>query len=269
MRVHASLCSVPVIALAWLGLAAGAMPTAAAATLAGHRALYDLVLETAKGGDIVAAKGRMSYEVEDACDGWTTRQRLEMLISNRDGQDIQMVSDYATWESTDGHRFRFHMKQTTDTAVASQTEGEATTGPEGGEVHYTLPSESTKTLPPGTLLPMAHTAAIIDAARAGKKFIGIPLFDGTSEQGGQDTSITVLDYKPAGDEGAKWPDLLKLPSAHVHVAFFDRKADSTTPEYEVGMRYWANGVGDNMRMDFGTFVMDATMSQFALLPRHC
>ena len=57
----------------------------------------------------------MGYEVTDACDGWAVRQRLTMTITNADGQDIQMASDYATWESKDGLKFRYHMRQTTDT----------------------------------------------------------------------------------------------------------------------------------------------------------
>ena len=241
-----------------------------AAELAAHRALYTLKLETAHSSNVQTATGTMSYEVQDACDGWAVRQRLTLGILNTEGQNIEMVSDYVTWESKSGRDFRFHMKQTTDTATTQQTEGEANTGPQGGQARYTLPAVKAIALPPGTLLPMAHTNAIIEAARVGKKFIGIPLFDGTSEKGAQDTNIVVLDWKPAGQEGQAWPDLLKLPSTHVHVAFFDRKPDSaTTPEYEVGMRYWENGVGDDLRMDFGDFVMGGKMTQFTLLPHRC
>ena len=240
-----------------------------AAELAAHRALYDLKLESAHSSNVQSATGNMSYEVQDACDGWAVQQRLELNIVNSEGQNIQMVSDYVTWESKSGQRFRYRMKQTTDTAVTTQTEGEATTGPQGGEAHYTQPEAKTVKLPPGTLLPMAHTNAIIEAARAGKKFVGIPLFDGTSDKGAQDTNITIVDWKPAGAAGKDWQDLLKLPSTHVHVAFFDRGPEVTTPEYEVGMRYWENGVGDDLRMDFGDFVMDGKMSQFTLLPHRC
>ena len=242
---------------------------ALAADLAAHRAIYNLKLETAQGSNVQAATGSMSYEVQDACDGWAVRQRLTLDITNAEGQNVEMVSDYVTWESKGGHNFRFRMKQTTENATTQQTEGEANTGPQGGEARYTLPSVNKIALPPGTLLPMAHTNAIIEAARAGKKFLGIPLFDGTSEKGAQDTNIVILDWKPAGTEGKAWPDLLKLPSTHVHVAFFDRTRDATTPEYEVGMRYWENGVGDDLRMDFGDFVMDGKMTQFTLLPHHC
>ena len=102
------------------------------AALAAHRAIYNLTLSSSRGGDVVAATGTMGYEVIDACDGWAVRQRLSMTLTNTDGQDIQMVSDYATWESKDGLKFRFHMKQTTDTAVTSQTDGDAIAGAAGG-----------------------------------------------------------------------------------------------------------------------------------------
>jgi hypothetical protein len=41
------------------------------------------------------------------------------------------------------------------------------------------------------------------------------------------------------------------------------------PTYEVGMRYWENGVADDMQMDFGDFVMNAKMDEFKPQPKHC
>src|SRR5208283_936592 len=49
-------------------------------TLAAHRALYSLTLDTGgngTGSDVVGAGGRMGYEVLDACDGWATHQQLD------------------------------------------------------------------------------------------------------------------------------------------------------------------------------------------------
>ena len=211
----------------------------------------------------------MGYEVIDACDGWAVRQRLDMTVTNSDGQDIHMVSDYATWESKDGLKLRFHMRQLTDSAVTSQTDGDASLQRRGGpgQVHYTMPKDNTVALPPGTLFPMAHTAAIIAAAREGKKFLALPLFDGTDENGAEDSSIAILDWKPPF--ATKWPLLSALPSTRVRLAFFDRKPDTVTPNYQVGMRYWENGVADDMQMDFGDFVMNAKMTEFAPQPHKC
>ncbi len=247
---------------------APASPPPQTAMLA-HKALYTLRLDTAKGNDVVAARGTMGYEVTDACDGWAVRQRLRMTITNADGQDVEMASDYATWESKDGLRFRFHMRQTTDTAVTSQTDGEASLQRSGGpgEAHYTSPHDSVSQLPAGTVFPMAHTAAIIAAARDRKHFASLPLFDGTDENGVEDSFIVVLDWKPPMQ--TKWALLSPLPSTRVNIAFFDHSPTSITPSYEVNMRYFENGVADDMKMNFGDFVMGAKMKEFSPQPRRC
>jgi hypothetical protein len=262
----------PATSAAVLALCALALPADAAGlntASAAHRAFYDLKLASSRGGDVIDATGTMGYEVIDACDGWAVRQRLSMTLTNTEGQAVQMVSDYATWESKDGLKFRFHMKQTTDTAVTSQTDGDAKLERVGGpgSAHYSVPEDATKPLPAGTLFPMAHTSAILAAAQAGKKFVSLPLFDGTDDSGAEDSSIVVLDWKkPAPNT---YPLLAGLPSTRVRLAFFDHSSSSETPTYQVGMRYWENGVADNLQMDFGDFVMDAKMSEFKSLPHKC
>jgi len=263
----ASFLLAPILLLLAMALAR----PAAAANFAAHRALYQLTLDTTNGHntDVIAASGTMGYEVVDACDGWAVRQRLQLTITNHDGQDIQMVSDYATWESKDGLSFRFHMKQMTDDAVTSQTDGEASLKSAGGpgEARYTTPSGSTKSLPPGTLFPMAHTAAILDGAQAGKRFLTLPLFDGTVDSGAQDSSVIVL--KTAKPAPSRWPMLSPLASTRIRLAFFDRDPPSETPDYEVAMTYWMNGVADDLQMDFGDFVVDAKLSELKPLAHRC
>src|SRR5690348_13340865 len=167
MRLSAALL-VLLLTLASPALAASTpAPTPAAAGLAAHKALYSLTLATARGSDVVGARGTMGYEVTDVCDGWAVRQRLKMTITNADGQDIVMTSDYTTWEAKNGLKFRFHVRQTTDEAVTSQTDGNASLVRLGGsgEARYTSPHAITTPLPAGTLFPMMHTAAIITAAK--------------------------------------------------------------------------------------------------------
>jgi hypothetical protein len=257
---------IPAAVAALLLLSAG---PSRAADLAAHRALYALTLGSTQGEDVTAATGTMAYEVTDACEAWAVRQRLEMSMTNQHGQQIKMVSDYATWESKDGLRIRFHMRQTTDTAVTEQVDGDAHLDRVGGpgQVHYTTPADTMKPLPAGTYFPMAHTGAIIDAAAEGKRFLSVPLFDGTGDAGAQDTFVTITSWNPPGP--APYPDLAKLASGHVHVAFFDRTRSATNPDYEVGMRYWSNGVADELAMNFGDFVMNGKLTEFTLRPGHC
>jgi hypothetical protein len=84
----------PAFSVAALALCAVALPAHAAGlntASAAHRAIYNLTLNSSRGGDVVAATGNMGYEVIDACDGWAVRQRLSMTLTNSEGQDIQMV----------------------------------------------------------------------------------------------------------------------------------------------------------------------------------
>ena len=260
------------LVLAGLLLASLAHPGAAAqaADLAAHTADYTLKLaSTRNNSDVTAATGTMSYEVIDACDGWAVRQRLSMVLTNRDGQDITMVSDYTTYETKDGLKLRFKMKQTTETAVTGEVAGDATLERTGGPgtVNYTLPEATTKPLPEGTLFPNAHTEAILAAAKAGKKFLTLPLFDGTGPSGAQDSTVVINNWdKPVA---TKWAPLETLPSGRVHIAFFDREAGQQQPEYEVSMRYWDNGVADELAMDFGDFVMAGTLAKLAVTKPGC
>jgi len=247
----------------------GTAGAAAAADLAAHRALYELKLNDAHAGDVSSASGTMAYEVQDVCDGWATRQRLQMTITNHDGQDVQMLSDYTTWESKDGLKLQFRMKQTTDQSVTSDVAGNATLeGPgKAGTATFTSPSTDAKPLAAGTLFPMKHTEALLAAAKDGKKFLALPLFDGTTATGPQDSSIVIGPW--SGTPQGKWPDLTKLASGKFHIAFFDREPDKQQPDYEVSMRYWDNGVADDLDMDFGDFVMDGQLAEFKLLPKGC
>ncbi|HTB45518.1 MAG TPA: cell envelope integrity EipB family protein [Acetobacteraceae bacterium] len=242
--------------------------------MAAHRALYTLTLDnnataSSTTSDVIGATGTMGYEVLDACDGWATHQQLDMVVTNADGQNVHMVSDYTTWESKDGLSFRFHTRQTTDDDVTSQEDGDAKLNGSGGAgvAHYTSPKEMTKVLPVGTLFPMAHTEALLAAARAGKKFITLPLFDGTSDDGAEDSSIVVIDAKPP--TASAYPILSTLASARVHLAFFERTPNSTLPDYEVTMRYWENGIADDLVMNFGDFVMDAKLKDLKPQPHRC
>src|SRR4051812_38117702 len=104
MRLHTALAALLLFADAGASFAANTpatTPVQAASHLAAHKALYALTLDKVRGNEIVGVRGTMGYEVTDSCDGWAVRQRLQMTITNADGQDIQTVSDYATWESKD------------------------------------------------------------------------------------------------------------------------------------------------------------------------
>ena len=95
----------------------------------------------------------------------------------------------------------------------------------------------------------------------------MPLFDGTTAKGAQDSFIVVTKW--GGPAASKWPALATLPGGNFHLAFFDRAASASEPDYEVSMHYYDNGVADNLAMNFGDFTMDGTIASFKLLPGGC
>jgi EipB-like len=269
------------LTLAALGAAALLLPTApraanqpGAEAMVAHRAAYQLTLDRAReNSDIARARGVMVYEVMDACDGWATRQRFSLILTDRDGQERETGSDYSTYETKDGRSLRFSLTQTTQGAVSQRVAGEAEVGPDGsGRARYTDPASKEEALPPGTLLPMLHTIHALAAARGGQRLLVTPLFDGTSAEGAQD-STTVISAWQGPQPNARFPDLSALGSARMRVAFFDRTDTSgggaSAPDYEVGLRYWENGVADELKMDFGDFVVDGRMEELSLLPGGC
>ncbi len=241
---------------------AGASQAGGSAFLAPHKALYDLSLESTHGGGTVAATGTMSFQVTDTCTGWASQQQLRLQLVTREGQSSDMVSDYATLESKDGRHLTFDMRERDNGSVTQQVRGEASTNPSGdGEIRFTLPTRSTMALPRGTLFPMAHTAAIIAAAEAGRKSIDPVLFDGTSADGPTDSYVTILGWQ-APPSQSDYPVLATQPSGRVHVSFFSRDPGSITPDYEIGMRYFGDGVSDRLDMDFGDFTMQGRLASF-------
>lgn len=244
--------------------------------LLAHRAAYRLTLDRARdGSDIQAASGAMAYEMLDACDGWTTRQRFQLTLSDRDGQDVETTSDYSTWESKDGTRMRFSLTQTSQGAVSQRLQGEAQITPEGGTVRYEGAEPRELRLPQGTVLPNMHTILTLNAARQGQRLVAIPLFDGTSAHGAQD-STTVMGPWTAPAAVERFPLLSPLGSVRMRIAFFERNPSgersaggASTPDYEVSLRYWENGVADEMKMEFGEFSVDARMVELQPIPSPC
>lgn len=267
------------LALLGAGLAAAAGP-AAAQPLAGgpeamlpHRAAYVLTLERVRdGSNIGAARGAMFFEVADACEGWATRQRFTLEITDRDGQRIETTSDYATFEARDGSRLQFSLVQRTNEAETKRVSGEARLGPDGsGTVTYVHPAAREVPLPPGTLLPMGHTVRALAAAARGERLLVAPLFDGTTDTGPQDTTTFVLSVLPS-ERHPRFESLSGLPSARMRIAFFEGgqpQGGAAVADYEVSLRYWSNGVADDVVMDFGDFTLRGRLERLEELPRAC
>jgi hypothetical protein len=254
------------------GISAEAI-NAGVARMVAHRAAYRLDLAEARNSGITAVRGAMVFDVQDACEGWATRQRMTMTVVDRDGQEVETVSDYATYEAKDNSRLRFSLTQSTGGAVSQRVAGEAELKADGtGLVRYAEPAGREEALPAGTMLPTRHTVLAIETARAGRRLIAAPLFDGTSDEGPQDTTTIISAWTPRPDGAPRFPLLADLGVARMRIAFFERGAGTSgasQPEYEVGLRYYENGIADDLVMDFGEFAIRGSLLELTSAPGGC
>lgn len=242
-----------------------------------HEALYNLTLDSAKTvSGIVSANGAMFYKWGETCDGWTLEQRFHLRISYAEDEPTEIRSTLVTYESKDGLRYRFNERRLRNGELNAEIRGEAHLdgSGKGGVAEFTKPEPATLRLRPGVLFPTAHTLTLIAAAEAHQQFISRYVFDGSEvENAGEISAFIGAPLAPPGPH-APAPlnnPLLQHKSWPMRLAFFPSTdsgvSDQTEPDYELSMRLLDNGVSQDMKLDYGDYVIGATLSDIKALPR--
>jgi hypothetical protein len=259
-------------------LAAGALALAlaggaGAVDIAPHRALYSMSLGTAKqNSGVVAARGSMVFEWGETCDGWTVEQRYKLRMQYSEDAEVEITSNFVTWESKDGLRYRFYQKKLKNGELDDETRGEARLDGKGkgGKVEFSKPAAATLDLDPGVIFPTQHTLLLIERAQAGEQFVAQPVFDGASDENAATVSAVIGGAQSAEAGAAEEPiksPLLARPSWRMRLAFFPADASADKPDYELGMRLLDNGVSRDMVLDYSEFAIKAKLDEIEALPK--
>lgn len=259
-----------VLGAAWgsAGLAAAAEP--AAARLVPHKAVYALTLGDLRStASVVEAAGRFDFEWQDVCDGWTVNQRFRLALLYEDGLSVRYGWSLSSWESKDGRRYRFFLRRFDGSGEASAMRGEAELGPDGsGRAVFHEPARREVTLPAGTLFPTHHTLHVLERAEDGSAPVWSLLFDGSDEEGHYGVSAAPSQrLPPTAPVQLPSPLLQGVPSWRVDLAYYEADAGAAEPEQEQALRLFANGVVDELRLDYGEFALDADLAELSPLPR--
>jgi EipB-like len=248
--------------------------SAAAVEVVPHRALYSMSLGSAKSNSgVVAARGTMAYQWGETCDGWTIEQRYRLRMQYADSGEIEISSNYVTWEAKDGLRYRFNERKLRNGEVEDEVRGEARLeGPGGrGVAEFTRPARSRLDLAAGTIFPTRHTIELIERAAAGEHFMARHVFDGTGGENAVEISAAIGGEQAGNGNGQRAgrveSPLLERPSWRVRLAFFPVGTNSEQPEYELGMRLHDNGVSRDMVLDYGDFEIKARLDEIEALPK--
>ncbi|MBY0430190.1 MAG: cell envelope integrity EipB family protein [Rhodospirillales bacterium] len=249
----------------WAGEAAWA------ADMAPHRAVYTMSLASSRGsGGVVAANGTMTYEFNDACDGWTVDNRTVLNMAYSEGAQVSTTWDFVTWEAKNGSRYRFHVRSSRDGELSEEIDGTAHVSGEdrAGEAKYLKPEAKSFRLPAGTVFPTEHTVKLIDAAQAGERMFSRVIFDGAGVEGPLEVSAVV---GPAANQDSPSPgpasSLIAVPSWRVRMAFFPLTSREATPDYEVSARYYFNGIATEVLQQFGSFSLRGKLEKIEALPK--
>src|SRR5215813_1144058 len=174
-------------------LLSGAAPVPAV-DLVSHRAVYRLALDSnALGVDVSDVQGEMIYEWGDACDGWTTTQKSRMKFFYQDGRTADIGWTLSSWESKDGLRYRFFVRNFQGSKLLGELRGEARLdgAGKGGVAEFSEPKASRLALPAGTLFPTSHSRSLLGHLAAGDRAFYATVFDGTDQQGIYDISAVL------------------------------------------------------------------------------
>ena len=126
------------IALASVPIAANAAGPGEPATLAPHRAVYEITLDKARAGAGMSdLTGRMVYELTGShCDGYTQTMRFVTRSISQEGDPSVNDLRSTTVEDTGAKTFKFNSSQYRDDQQTETTSGDAVRpSPEIGRAH--------------------------------------------------------------------------------------------------------------------------------------
>jgi len=238
-----------------------------AAGLVAHRAVYDMRRASASiESDVVGVQGRMEVNVEASCDGWRLEQFLGFRVMDGDGGVYEHLARLEGFESREGREYWFNTKTWEDRRLTEELAGVARVDPgEGpGRVRLSKPEAQTIALPPGTLFPTGHIAALVDAASAGERRLRRTVYDGSTLESPYEISAAIGARRAGADgrfdaleDAAAWP---------VHLAYFPVSAVEPAPDFQMEVLLYENGVAGDMVYDYGTFTVAVRLETLELLP---
>lgn len=232
-----------------------------------HRATYSMDLASSESGSgIVGAHGTMSYEFTDACDGWVVENRIAIRYNYVEGGEVDTTTDFVTWESKDGLKYRFRLRSTRDGQVTDEIEGDASLRGKGldGNARYTRPEVVTKPLPKGTLFPTFHTRELVATAEKGEHVLHRVVFDGSDTQGAFD--VNALIGKGRKDPAAPFPQL-GTDSWPIRMAFFPLDGEDAEPDFEMSVNYHDNGIAQSVVQGFKGFSLKGHLDNLEAMPK--
>ncbi len=258
--------------------AAAAPPVMAAplidkATLAPHRAVYDLKLKSQSSRGVQNVRGRILYDFSgNACDGYDLEFRQVSELDSGEGKAAVSDLRSTTWEDGAAKKFRFNSENVVNEKRTDVVNGRADRNADKVAVNLSKPQEKTLTVPAGSVFPTEHMRRIIVAARAGKTILDFPVYDGSETGEKLYNTLTIIGRaigpgeKPPTDATAKVPAMAKLTRWPVTISYFEKQAEKDerggeqTPVYSISFELYENGISRALVLNYSDFSISGEMT---------
>jgi hypothetical protein len=234
-----------------------------------YRAVYTMTLLSARSGSgIAAVRGEMAVQWLQDCQGWTAEHLSELEIAFVESEPVRLSTRATSWESADSTQYIFAVRHVADGEETERVEGHArVTTAEEGLAAFTAPEPRNVVLPRGTLFPLAHAEAVLAAAERARAPVTLSrhVFDGMGADGPFEVNAIISPARSASPSTPATAVLAGLAAWRLNLAYFPVSAPEAEPKHEMAMRIYANGVVDELTIDFGDFSVRAVLEQLEIL----
>jgi len=243
---------------------------AATIELASHRAIYELKLaETRGNSSTVSARGRILYDFSgNACDGYALLFRQVSELDNGEGKTTLSDLRSTSWEDGAAKKFVYKSQNYVNETLVDTVDGHAEREPDKVAVKLAKPLDKAFDLEPTIAFPTEHMRRIIEAARADKTILELPVYDGSEKGEKVYSTLTVIGRVIAPGERAPTDvaagnDVLAgLKRWPVTVSYFDRAANpgDQVPVYSIKFELYENGISRALMLDYNDFAISGELS---------
>jgi hypothetical protein len=245
---------------------------APAASLAAHRAIYDLVLDAERPGTQVdKARGRIAFQLTGTqCEGYTITLRQVTSLDTGEGQETVSDLRNESWENAASTNYRFKTQNYVNEQIREDVIGTVMRQKnEALSVRVTKPKTANFTLPGKIYLPTQHTRAMLDTAERGEKLLSAKIFDGSPDGRKVYETLTVIGGPELHDEKtpAPYPALAALRRYPVTTSYFEIGQADRFPAYTLSFDLYENGVSSALRLNYGNFALKGKLQSVELLPQ--
>lgn len=255
-----------------------AIPAAASVPFVAHRAVYDLKLDGRKEQtSIDSMRGRIVYDFSgNACNGYALNFRQVTEIGLTGGGFNTSDLRSTTFEDDKGRNFRFNSQNFTNQKLDGSVDGQANRA-DGGSVAVALkkPKSTKFDLSERVFFPTGQMKAIVAAAQAGEHVFESQVYDGSD--GGQKifNTLAVIGPKVGADKprqgvAADAKQLDGVDRWPVTISYFDpskKVVGEEMPVYTMSFDLYADGISDNLSLDYTDFRLKGTMVSLDFLPQ--